>query len=140
MFTHTIIIFFLLIQSQKQEDWYEGQRLRDMGISIAKDEFFPKPKVEKKNETDGSIFYYPRANDPRKNCQNSIVTTKYSLMINSLATKYLDDAQLTHVARTSPHQQKNISMDQGNYSKYGYPENNMSVATKEFFSNNRLTK
>ena len=44
-----------------------------MGISIAKDEFFPKPKVEKKNETDGSIFYYPRANDPRKNCQNSIV-------------------------------------------------------------------
>merc|ERR1712156_948307 len=35
--------------SQKQEDWYEGQRLRDMGI-----------KVEKKNETDGSIFYYPR--------------------------------------------------------------------------------
>ena len=86
------LIFFPLIQPQKEEDWHEGQRLRDMGISIAKDDFFPKPKVEKKNETDGSIFYYPRANDPRKNCQNSIVTTEYSLMINSLATKYLDDA------------------------------------------------
>ena len=92
--------------------------------------------MEKRDETDGSIFFLPRApNDP--NIQRS--TTEYSLMINSLSLKYLDDDQLTHVARTSP-QQQNISLEQENYSRYGLPENNVSVATKEFLSNNRLTK
>ena len=108
-----------------------------MGISIAKDDFFPKPKVEKRNDTDASIFFLPRANDPIKNFQPS---SEYSEMINGLSLKYFDDKQLTNVARTSPQQHNNISIEQGNYSKYGLPENNMSVATKEFLSNNRLTK
>ena len=110
-----------------------------MGISIAKDDFFPKPKVEKRNDTDASIFFLPRANDPIKFFQPSPAsTTEYSEMINGLTLKYLDDKELTHVARTSPQQQYNISMEQGNYSKYGLPDT--SVATKEFLSNNRLTK
>ena len=56
--------------------WFEGQR--HMGISYAEDDFFPKPKlgkVEKRNETDKSLFFYPQVNDPTKNCQNSTDTT-----------------------------------------------------------------
>ena len=60
-------------------------------------------------------------------------------MINTAATRYMNDVQLTHVAKNSPQQQSDVSLHPSNLTRYGLPENNMSVATQEFLKNNRHT-
>ena len=62
-------------------------------------------------------------------------------MINNAAIQYLNESQLGYIAKHSPQASKNnATLEQANFSRYGLPENNVSVATKEFLSRNRLTK
>ena len=62
-------------------------------------------------------------------------------MINNAAIQYLNETQLTYIAKNSPQTpQHNASLEQANFTRYGMPDNNISVATKEFMSRNRLTK
>lgn len=117
----------------KEESCVEVRRLRDMGVSfISKEDLYPK-KDEKKETS----IWYPRAMDPGQ-VSSVASTSDYSLMINSAALKYLNDAQLTQVARKSPH--SNVSFEPANVTRYGLPEHNISQSTRHFLSSNDLTK
>lgn len=121
-------------QPPKEESCIEVRRLRDMGVSfISKEDLYPRK--EDKKETS---VWYPQAMDPFQNGPSVASTSDYSLMINSAALKYLNDAQLTQVARKSPH--SNVSFEPANVTRYGLPEHNISQSTRQFLSSNDLTK
>jgi len=132
-------------KSQTEVDCAEVLRLRDMGISfVNKEDLYPQLRKDKKAaEIEQPSFFHPKAaSDPFQNSPStSSSTTEYSLMINNAAIQYLNETQLTYIAKNSPQTpQHNASLEQANFTRYGMPDNNISVATKEFMSRNRLTK
>ena len=123
----------------------EVQRLRDMGVSfIRKEDLFPVPEDRKnrKPEVDeASGWYYPKTVASTTKTPN---TSEYSLMINSAALKYLNEAQLAHIALKSPQNNqtgsgsRNQPVPDANVTRFGLPEDNVSQATYEFLTKNRL--
>lgn len=123
-------------------------RFKQMGVSfLTKEDLFPSTSTSAdRNSLSDASLWHPRAENPFENqpSYSGMVTTStsdYSLMINSAALKYLNDAQLTHVAMTSPKNHKSkesVDLTPANVTLYGLPENNLSMATKEFLQQNHL--
>ena len=87
------------------------------------------PRNEQKNVTDPLL---PKAmSNPFHRCPPQNSDTDYSQMIHEKAIQYLNYPQRT----LTP--EKTYS-DQANYTRYGLPDNNISIATKQFLSKNRL--
>ena len=122
-----------------EESCGEVRRLKEMGVSfISKEDLYPNNKKDDK-ELDPSMWY-PQAVDPFLNCPSVTSTSDYSLMINSAALKYLNDAQLTHVAKKSPQNMMSSPLEPANVTRYGLPEHNISKATRDFLSAHDLSK
>ena len=122
----------------KEESCIEVQRLKDLGVSfISKEDLYPNRKDEPKKADFDPSLWYPQAVDPFQNPTVN-TTTDYSLMINSAALKYLNDAQLTQVAQKSP--QNASTLEPANVTRYGLPEGTMSVSTREYFLKNDLMR
>ena len=63
-------------------------------------------------------------------------------MLNDKAMKYLSDEQLAQMAANSPMNQSNTSSTSSrtpvNLTRYGMPENNMSLGTEKYLENYHL--
>ena len=63
-------------------------------------------------------------------------------MLNDKAMKYLSDEQLAQMAANSPMNQSNTSSISSktpvNLTRYGMPENNMSLGTEKYLENYHL--
>jgi hypothetical protein len=127
-------------EAAKEVDCNAIKRLRQMEVSfLTKEDIFPT-RSEAKMSNDPSSWY-PQATDPFQNNPPVTSTSDYSLMLNTAALKYLDDAQMTHIAMKSPRNEKKkklSSLEPANVTLYGLPENTMSIATRDFFSNNQF--
>jgi len=122
----------------RNEECPQVQQFREMGISfVAKEDLYPQPRIEKKAEIDPLL---PKVIwNPLQNCHSGTSNSEYSQMINEKAIQYLNRPKLTPVEKDSTQKNDKFSSDPANFSRYGLPDNNISVATKEFLSKNRLT-
>ena len=122
----------------RNEECPQIQQFREMGISfVAKEDLYPQPRIEKKAEIDPLL---PKVIwNPLQNCHSGTSNSEYSQMINEKAIQYLNRPKLTPVEKDSTQKNDKFSSDPANFSRYGLPDNNISVATKEFLSKNRLT-
>ena len=102
-------------------------RLREMGVSFIQPKDLQQPARAARSDVS---MWHPTAAEPSV-LSHTETTTDFSLMLNSAALKYLDDRQLTEVASRG-------SVASSSNDTYGLPENEMSMATKDFLQRNKL--
>lgn len=127
-----------------EESCIAAKRIRDLGLSfIDKRDLYSTVQSPRKDEP--SLWALPHASDPFKMSGPAAPiasTSDYSLMLNDKAMKYLSDEQLVQMAANSPLNQSNSSSSTSrtpvNLTRYGMPENNMSLGTEKFLENYHL--
>ena len=126
-----------------EESCIAAKRIRDLGLSfIDKRDLYSTVQSPRKDEP--SLWALPHASDPFKMSGPAAPiasTSDYSLMLNDKAMKYLSDEQLVQMAANSPLNQSNSSSTSRtpvNLTRYGMPENNMSLGTEKFLENYHL--
>ena len=127
-----------------EESCIAAKRIRDLGLSfIDKRDLYSTVQSPRKDEP--SLWALPHASDPFKMSGPAAPiasTSDYSLMLNDKAMKYLSDEQLVQMAANSPLNQSNssslTSRTPVNLTRYGMPENNMSLGTEKFLENYHL--
>ena len=127
-----------------EESCIAAKQIRDLGLSfIDKRDLYSTVQSPRKDEP--SLWALPHASDPFKMSGPAAPiasTSDYSLMLNDKAMKYLSDEQLVQMAANSPLNQSNssslTSRTPVNLTRYGMPENNMSLGTEKFLENYHL--
>ena len=126
-----------------EESCIAAKRIRDLGLSfIDKRDLYSTVQSPRKDEP--SFWALPHASDPFKMSGPAAPiasTSEYSLMLNDKAMKYLSDEQLVQMAANSPLNQSNSSSTSRtpvNLTRYGMPENNMSLGTEKFLEKYNL--
>ena len=128
-------------------------RMRDLGISFLKAEDFQQTnsKLTKGQEVDDySMMWHPRAAEPSVASYQQC-TSAESLVLNSTALKYLDDEQLTRVAKNTIQARDNSTklhraninvareaIRSSELTVYGIPENKLSNSTIQYLKKNEL--
>ena len=128
------------------------RRVREMGISFLKPEDFQKDNINSRvSEEVNSLMWYPKAAE-RSIVSDTLRTSNESLLLNSAALKYLDDAQLTKVATTHQRSEQSSNVLKSNtpitsemirpteLTMYGIPENDLTNSTIEYLEKNRLVR
>ena len=117
---------------------------RDLGVSksvIANFENI-RPTRNLVQASDYPSYYIESANNPLEN--NAHSTSEYSLMLNTAAMKYLEDdpAAMATIIRNSPlsSSRPRPNFEPRNVTLYGLPEENVSLATRDFLTKNKLMK
>ena len=123
-------------KSPVEESCIAAKRIRDLGLSfIDKRDLYSTVQSPRKDEP--SFWAIPKATAAPIAC-----TSEYSLMLNDKAMKYLSDEQLAQMAANSPMNQSNTSSTSSrtpvNLTRYGMPENNMSLGTEKYLENYHL--
>ena len=130
-------------------------RVRQMGISFLQPQDLQKSASDFRGDEqakDYSLMWYPKAaapsilTDPQK-------TSNESLLLNSAALRYLNDEQLTTVAKhTHLRREESSKVPKSNMpitpamikptelSMYGIPENELSKSTIEYLEKNHLVR
>ena len=126
-----------------EESCIAAKRIRDLGLSfIDKRDLYSTVQSPRKDEP--SFWALPHASDPFKMSGPAAPiasNSKHNLMLNDKAMKYLSDEQLVQMAANSPLNQSNSSSTSRtpvNLTRYGMPENNMSLGTEKFLEKYNL--
>ena len=127
----------------EEEDDPKMKAFRDLGVSksiIANFENI-RPTKNVVQPSDYPSYYIESPNNPLENRHS---TSEYSLMLNTAAMKYLEDdpAAMATIIRNSPmsSSRPRPNFEPGNVTLYGLPEDNVSLATRDFLTKNQLMK